>query len=268
MSSSRVVLVTIFIALLTTVIPILAVDYTVGVKAGDWIKYGEINVSWNGTETEPSDITDMKKIDWMKEEVKNVSGTEVTIETTVRYKNGTTAPSSNSTIDVATGGFIPFLYMPFLLIAADLKEGDSIWQQSGAGKINGTVTRTYCGASRSVNFEDMTIFIPSLKGQTVSYTVKVYWDKATGVMMELYMSLSATTSTTQGSMEILYKATETNMWSADILGLISNNIIYIAGIAGLVVIIIVSVFIVRKRKPTLTVTPTPTAVEEKLATPA
>jgi len=68
--SLKVVWVAIFIALLTTVIPILATDYTVGVKVGDWLKYGEINISWTGTGTEPSYITEAKKIDWIKLEVK------------------------------------------------------------------------------------------------------------------------------------------------------------------------------------------------------
>jgi hypothetical protein len=256
--SLKVVLVTIFIALLTTVIPILATDYTVGVKAGNWVKYGEINVSWNGTGTEPSYITDARKIDWVKVEVKSVSGTEVTIETTGQYKNETTTPSSNSTIDVATGSY--------MLIAANLEEGDNILQQSGpAIKINGTVSRTYCGASRSVNFVNITV---SYAGTTI-----MYWDKATGVMVELYMSSSQTIPTVQ-SITMSYKATETNMWSSggilsDIFNPTSPNFIYIIiGIAALVVVIVLGVFIVRRRKPTPTVTPTPTAVEETPATPA
>jgi len=266
-SSSKVVLVTIFFALLTTIIPILAVDYTVGVKAGDWIKYGEISASWTGTETEPSYITDMKKIDWMKVEVKNVSGTKVSIETSGRYKNGTATSSSNSTIDVATGSYMA------LLIAANLKEGDNISQQSGqAIKINGTVTHTYCSASRNVNFVNITASA-SYGGTTTSQTVKMYWDKATGVMVELYVSSSQTTPTAQ-SIIMSYKATETNIWSSegilsDIFSPASPNFIYIIiGIAALVVVIVLGVFIVRRRKPTPAVTPTPTAVEEKPATPA
>jgi len=254
----KVVWVAIFFALLTSAIPTLAVEYAVGVNVGDWIKYGEFSASWNGTGTESSPTTEMKQMAWMKVEVKNVSGTKVTIEGTTGYKNGTTAPS-NITIDVATGEFM------VILIPANLKEGDSIPQLHGSGtKINGTVTRTYCGASRNVNFA----YIELIQETTLSRTVKVYWDKATGVAVEFYLYHSITTPTTQETFEFSYRATETNMWSPDILGLISNNFIYIAGIAVLVVIIVVGVFIIRRRKPTPTVIPTPTAVEEKPATAA
>jgi len=266
--SLKVILVTIFIALLTTVTPILATDYTVGVKVGDWIKYGEINVSWTGTGTEPSSVTEAKKIDWMKIEVKSVSGTNVTVETTGQYKDGTAAPSSSRTIDVAKGSGMD------ILIPANLEEGDSIPQPSDqAIKINGTVTRTYCGASRSVNFVNITVSHGGTTGTTI-----MYWDKATGVMVEFYVSSSQTTPTvpptppvtpTVQNITISYKATETNMWSSggilsDIFNPTSPNFIYIIiGIAALVVVIVLGVFIVRRRKPTPTVTPTPTTVEEK-----
>jgi len=266
--SFKVVWVAIFIALLTTVIPILATDYTVGVKVGDWLKYGEINISWTGTGTEPSSITEAKKIDWIKIEVKSVSGTNVTIETTGQYKNGTTTSSLNSTVNVATGGYMA------LLIAANLEEGNNISQQFGSNiKINGTVTRTYCGASRSVNFVNITVSYGETTGTTI-----MYWDKATGVMVEFYVFSSQTTPTvpttppvtpTVQNITISYKATETNMWSSggilsDIFNPTSPNFIYIIiGIAALVIVIVLGVFIVRRRKPTPTVTPMPTAVEEK-----
>jgi hypothetical protein len=254
-SFGKVALVAIFTILLTSVIPILAVDYTVGVKVGDWVKYGEISVTWTGTGTEPSEITEAKKIDWMKGEVKTVSGTQVTSETTGQYENGTTYPSSSSTIDVATGqgggGYMTSL------IAANLNEGDSITQQAGAITINGTVTSTYCKASRSVNYVDISV---SQSGTT--YTYKMYWDKATGVLVEFYVSQSTTTPTTE-TITMSYKATETNMWSADVLGLVSTYFIYIVGIVVLVVVIVVGVFMIRRRKPTPTVTPTPTAAEAK-----
>jgi len=165
-----------------------------------------------------------------------------------------------------------------LLIAANLKEGDNISQQAGSNiKINGTVTRTYCGASRSVNFVNITVSHGGTTGTTI-----MYWDKATGVMVEFYMSSSQTTPTapappvtpTAQNITMSYKATETNMWSSggilsDIFNPASPNFIYIIiGIAVLVVIIVLSVFIVRRRKPTPTVTPTPTAVEETPTTPA
>lgn len=196
-------------------IPISAVDYTVGIKEGDWIKYGEVRVSWTGTGTEPSYVSDMKRLDWIKANIETISGTTVTIATAGKFRNGTSIPSSSLTIDIATGQGSAGTIM---LIAANLKEGDSIPTQYGrALEIDGTVAFTYCGAARSVNFVDLTA---SYIG-TIS-TTGMYWDKATGILVEVYMSTSYTSPSAQ-SMELSYKALETNMWSPNILGLISRN---------------------------------------------
>lgn len=251
----KVVWVPILFALLTLATPISTAEYTVGVDVGDWIEYGEFHASVTGTITGLSQIAAMNDIDWMKMEVTDVSGTEVTVATTGAYKNGTATPSTPTTkINVATGsgstGFFVFL------IGADLKEGDDVIPQQQAGlslKINGTTTRTYCGAMKSVNYLDIST---TIMGQSI--TAKWYWDKATGVMMETFTSMSITTPSA-ASMELSLKAVETNMWSADVLGTISSNPIYIIGIVIVVVVVVAAgVFLVRRRKPTPTVTPTPT----------
>jgi len=254
----------ILVTLLISVAPIQAADYTVGVKQGDWIKYGEFHASTTGTATGLSQIAEMDNIDWMKMEVKSVTSTEVTVETTGAYKNGTTTPATPATeIDIASGSGSTGYFI--LLIGADLEEGDDVVPQQQGGfalKLNGTTTRAYAGAMRSVNYLDFTV---SMSGTTV--TAKWYWDKATGVMMETFTSMSTTTPTA-ASMELSLKAVETNMWSADVLGTLLSNPIYIAGIVIVVVIVIVAAgfLIFRRRKPTVSApsaTPAPPTPTEE-----
>jgi hypothetical protein len=255
---SKVVLVAMLLALVYSVISVRAVDYTVGVKVGDWVRYA-FNVTWTGTGTEPSSITSLKNLAWMKVEIKSVSGTQVTAEVSGQYTNVTSYPTSRGTMDVATGqGSGGFMTM---LIAANLNAGDNLFQQQYGSpvKINGTISATYCGAMRSINYVDVTT---TIMGSTTS-TVKAYWDKATGVMVELYMSQSTTAPTAQ-TLTYSYKATETNMWSGDILGFVSTYLVYIVVIVILLAVVVVAgVFLMRRRKPTPTVTPsatpTPTA---------
>lgn len=234
------------ISLMSTV---SAVEYTVGVKAEDWVKYSDISVSWTGTGTEPQYVTDAKQMDWMKVEVQSVSGTTVSMTTTVHYKNGTDKPQTVS-YDVEGGqtGQTGFL---FFIIGANLKKGDPVTSQPNAPTINDTVTRTYAGASRNVNVLDVTY---SSGGYT--YTMTIYWDQITGVMLELLMR--------QPDVEYSIKATETNLWTADSLEMILGNLLYIMIIVVAIVVIIVGVFIVKRKKPAPTVTPTPAAPEKEL----
>jgi hypothetical protein len=240
---------TFFAVLLFSAIPVSTANYTVGVKVGDWIKFGELSVKWNGTGTEPSQIKDEVNWDWVKEEVKSVSGTQVVVETTGKYKNGTPTQSSNSTIDVATGlGIVGF----GVLIGANLNKGDMIPQQYGSSmKINGTTTRIYCNAVRSVNYVDV-----SASSSEQTSKIKAYWDKAKGILVETYVYLSVSMPQTQ-IIELSAKATETNMWPADIAGTLASNLIYIVGTLVIVLIVIIILFFSRSRKPAPAATPTP-----------
>lgn len=253
MGSSKSVMFLALVLLMVLMSPVFALEYTVGVKAGDWVKYGDISISWNGTGTEPQFITDMKQMDWSKMEVQSVSGTTINMTTTVHYKNGTDKPQTAS-YDVKSGqGMTGF---PFV-IAANLKKGDPITTQLYVPTLNDTVTRRYAGASRSVNVLDLT---PTSGGYTAEFTV--YWDQETGVLLEFFMRYPD--YTTGAYMEQSIKATETNMWSADFLGMVLGNLLYIMITVVAIVVIIVGVFIAKRKKkaPILTVIPTPAAPEE------
>ena len=81
-SNVRTVLLTILVVAVFAPIMVHAKNYTVGVKAGDWVKYGQFTVTWTGNGTEPSSVTDAKKIDWLRIDVVSVAGTTASLNFT------------------------------------------------------------------------------------------------------------------------------------------------------------------------------------------
>ena len=236
----RGILVTVLIALMFSVEQSLAVDYTVGVKAGDWVKYSDLNFTWNGTGNEPKHITDAKQMDWVNIEILGVSSNIVFMRFSVHYKNGT--ERANDVIYNVKSGLssLDGDSFPFPIIAAGLKKGDPIAKYH-AITINDTVSGVYAGASRSVNFVD----IPSS-----DQPFTIHWDQATGILVELSRILLDQTPSGETVKYVdFYKATETNMWSADVPGFTSVNFMFIlAAMIVIVLVIVVRVFMLRKRK--------------------
>jgi len=207
----------------------------VGVKAGDWVKYGQITVNWIGNGTAPSFVTNEMKVDWFRIDILSVAGTTANLNDTVHYLNGTQT-SQSFDVDVQSGNMSGFLF----LAASNLTTGDPLSPQTPQFTINQTVTRTYAGAYRAVNILDST----SSLGET-----KIYWDQNTGIMVEIYENITLGPTYPGGYIEASWKATETNLWSANALDLMQNNLIYIiAGVAVLIVFVAATI-VLRRRKP-------------------
>jgi len=231
-----------------------AVDYKVGVKSGDWIKYGQFNVTWTGSGTEPSTVAKEKNVDWMRIDVQSVSGTTVTLNGTVHYNNGTQT-SQNFSGDVASGQGMTSIRV---LIASNLKAGDPVLNQAGSPTINQTTSRTYAGASRSVNLLEA-----SSASDSQPITLRIYWDQGTGAMVEMYMRIPDS-SNLDAYIETSIKATETNMWSADLAAMLNDNLIYIvAGIVVVIVIIVAAIVLRRKKTPAPPSPPKPAVTDAK-----
>jgi hypothetical protein len=219
-----------------------AKDYTLGVKAGDWVKYGQFVVNWGGNATEPSDLQEIK-LDWVRMDVLSVTGTAASLNFTIQYSNGTQL-SENFEDDVQTSNLVGTSY----IIASNLTAGDPLNPQT-QDVIDQTVTGMYAGANRNVNVLDY-------KGNnTVAqvnypYEYRTYWDQNTGVMVELYTNQTFV-GISGGYEEISFKATETNLWSANPLDFIQNDLIYIiAGIAVIIAIVAATIVLRRRKTPT------------------
>jgi hypothetical protein len=213
-----------------------AKDYAVGVKAGDWIKYGQITVTWTGNGTQPSYVTEMKEVDWIRMDVLSVTGTIVSLNETLHFDNGTqTVQPSGTDVQGSSG---------FFLVAANLTVGDPVSPQNPETAINQTVTRMYAGANRNVNMIDLIISSRSPQEE------KIYYDKNTGIMVELYLNQTNPDNPGGyvGYVETSVQATETNLWSANPFDLLQNNLIYIVAGAALIILVLAAATVLRRRK--------------------
>lgn len=231
--------------LMFSLILISAGSAAIGVEKGDWAKY-------RITAEVPQGITGMtgyeqfERLDWVKVEVESVSGTSVTLKMTIHYKDGTE--------DTQTGapgtGFI---------IDTDLGKGDAVTTPIFGSTettmyITGSKQRAYAGASREVNYVD---FDFEQMGSNID--LKAYWDKETGILCEMAMSMSGELMGQTVNLSISIKMTETNLWEA---GLLSGQELWILIVIIIIVVVVVAVsavLLLRRRKtPLPEVAPAPT----------
>jgi plastocyanin len=146
--------------------------YVPGVKPGDWWQYGDVT----GNCPNPCQIlgfSESLKVASAITRVTGVTGTNVSVTSTISYANGTVTSASYSG-DLATG--IGNLPDGLALIAANLNHGDPIFNSPYAPILNSTIRATYAGASRQVNIWNFTSTAP--KG-----IATVYFDKLTGIVL-------------------------------------------------------------------------------------
>ena len=163
---------------------------TVGVKAGDWIKCAYTISGWPSGTPYP---------EWLKVEFLTVEGTNATVRVTMRMSDGT-EQSDTMIVDVVAGGGT-FQGLSGFVIPANSTTGDSIYM-TGYGNVTiaGETTGTYGGATRTVVYASFSQY-----GTQLTYR----WDKLTGVIVE--------SSVVSGGVAGTAKATETNMWQAEII---------------------------------------------------
>jgi len=182
------------------------VTRSVGVKAGDWVEY-DYSVFWKSTKpgaTEPSRVTEQRKLEEVRLYVKEVSGLNVTVELTLHFKNGTEKTETFSG-DIGKGGISVFL------ISANLDVGDPIVESPMAPSINETITREYAGAKRDSNHAKI-----SLSFSFLNQSVDLYWDRDTGLLCETLTN--GTQYALGGYSETIataLKISETNVWQPE-----------------------------------------------------
>jgi hypothetical protein len=158
----------------------------VGIKTGDWIRLKYTFSSWPAGQTYP---------EWLKLEFLSVEGTIATVKFTLHMSDGT-EQSDTELVDVVSDIEVPGL--AGVVISANLTIGDSVYI-AGYGNVSleDEAVKTYAGASRTVVYASF-----SQNETQVTY----YWDKLTGVMVEVYSTYPGFTATAE--------AAETNIWEA------------------------------------------------------
>jgi parallel beta-helix repeat protein len=159
------------LALIFSTMSVSAIEYNVGVKVGDWVKYGNFVGVGPGSEV-------INQSDWSKVEVVAVSGTNITFLRSGKFKNGSDFKEEGIVIDVEKGAMNGTVVGPSIVIAANLQEGDIL--PGSLFAINKTETRNYLSASRSVNILNVT---QSVLG--VNYESVMIWDRVSGMLLEM-----------------------------------------------------------------------------------
>jgi hypothetical protein len=72
------------------ILPVYALEYNPGVAAGQYVKYGNFVSSGPGFES-------FRDYDWLKLEVTNISGKDVTLLSIGQFKNGKSLPGNGTT---------------------------------------------------------------------------------------------------------------------------------------------------------------------------
>ena len=156
----------------------------VGIKVGDWVKLEYTFTGWPAGQTYP---------EWLKLEFLNIEGTIATVRFTQHVSDGT-EQSDTAPVDIVSNIEAPLL--AGIVISANRTTGDSVYIAGyGNVTIEDEATKTYAGGNRTVVYVSF-----SHNEAQVTY----YWDKLTGVMVELSSTYPDFTATA--------KAAETNMW--------------------------------------------------------
>ena len=93
MYGKKIVLITwvtmFLIGLMFSAMKVSASPYTVGVKSGDWVGYGDVSYEYTSNMTGDEDPSSEMNMLWMDMEVLDVNNSNVTGRSTVIYENGT-----------------------------------------------------------------------------------------------------------------------------------------------------------------------------------
>ena len=179
---SRGFLAVVLVATTLNAIPVSSASYTVGVTVGDWVKYTVVGA-----------VPYLSEYEWVRYEVKNVKGTNVTFELIIHYTDGGENIDYDRW-DIATGS------TPWI-IPADLTSDDAFPFHSGTATMNATLPRVYGGASRMVHLLNLSAYDDDT-------TLVGYWDQATGFLLDLVLTYASPTGHWTGG----YRLLETNLW--------------------------------------------------------
>ena len=186
---------------------------TVTVTMGNTFKYNTTG-SWSSNDpsfTPPTSVENLNKTEWMQVAVTAISGTNITGQLTTLFKNGTEI-TSDGWIDIETGNNEN---MTTLFISANLIAGDSMYTSPPFDTeiINETVSRTYPSGTRDTNHVNMTSASTSILGNNLSVTNNIYWDKSTGVLVELSAEESNQTGTYMTTWSEDMQISNSNVWT-------------------------------------------------------
>ena len=171
------------------------------VSVGDWAKYA-MKGTWHSSDpnaTEPEDIREQNDVEWMKVEIQEVYGKQITLSQTYLYENGT------ETQLPPMSGNMDYQFLTFI-IPSNIQKGGSIpgsYMPLNVGEAQGV----YVGMKRDLTYANLTM---SFFGMNA--TMRMYWDGTTGILCEMNTTISMQVGSDLTTRSTSTKMTETNLW--------------------------------------------------------
>jgi len=182
-----------------------AFGQSVGVKVGDWASY---DIKREGEPTVW--ISPFNRAEWVRVEVQDVSGTNVTLLEIVRLSDGAELNRThNGNVDSRS----VYLY----IISANLSVGDEYFFLSRIDKlpINATVSRTYGNVVRDANQVTWSNTIPYFEDE-LHYIYEIFWDKNTGLLLDLKLESYFVGYENRSTSLFELRIAETNLWKMEL----------------------------------------------------
>jgi hypothetical protein len=227
MTHVRTGVVLFLILCLTSSTSFLVTAGPIRVKNGDWIRYDSINIG---------EIPFSSGTAWSKVEFLNVSEPIATIRVTMNRTDGT-KQTRTTKINVASDSQSSSGFSGFV-IPTDLNVGD-YFHVGGWGNVTvtGETEKTYAGTRRTVVYAP---YSESREADDPEIETISYWDKHTGIFLE--------ETVTAAKYTMSFKATQTNMWSPQVFGILDWQILVLVAIPFACVIVVTVLILDRRRK--------------------
>lgn len=186
----------------------------VGVDVSDWFKYVAA-VGWSSNDPNatfpPPDwemLEMMNETEWMLCTFESISGTNITLQFTSHFKNGTEI-FENGYIDVDTGDG----NMTYVAISSNLDVNDTVYTSSGysAQKINETLVRSYPDVVRETNHMNQTM-TGIFNETSLYYNKNLYWDRPTGMLVEESYEMRNQTGMYLTTWSMSVRIADSNVW--------------------------------------------------------
>ncbi len=185
-------------------------ERTVGVKVGDSFLYN-VSYSWESNDPSPQLVWPTEyaslilEVDNITNAIVNVEGKSIEWDSFLHFKTGTSQTIEGNHLNVETGELSSGAFMwPYACISTNLSTGDLIYTGS-VYRINETVPRTYPDGERQTNH--LNLYLQEMNG-----TMDVYWDEATGVLVEFSWLQFKESGGYTTEESLFYQLVETNLW--------------------------------------------------------
>jgi hypothetical protein len=162
----------------------------------------------------------MSDTDYGLLKIAGVSGTNVTLDLSTAYTNGSNV-AMQGWVDVASGGssltsLAGGSPSNYFILSGGLQSGDAIWSTLGAPVLNQTTTESILGDARDVNVLNYTHTSNNSYGQ-FSISTQFTFDKQYGILIDFSTSTSTTSLYGSSQFTTSFGMVANNIWRSDSL---------------------------------------------------